>query len=218
MSDERVRQDRRAPDRDARRHAPATQRNRAPILEVLRPLVAPLPDGALLLEIASGSGEHAVFFAGALPGLIWQPSDPDPDARASIAAHRAAAGAALPNLRAPLELDVARRPWPIAAADALLCVNLLHIAPWRCCEALMAGAASVLPAGGPLLLYGPFRRDGRHTAASNAAFDESLRARNPAWGIRDLEAVGETAAAEGLALEQVHALPANNLAVVLRRG
>lgn len=202
---------------DARRHAPATARNREPILTVLRPLVARLPDGATLLEIASGTGEHALFFARALPQLVWQPSEPDPDLRASILAHRATEGRDLENLRAPLELDVTRFPWPISRADALLCVNMIHIAPWSCCEALVRGAARLLPAGGPLVLYGPFRRGGAHTAPSNADFDSSLKLRNPAWGIRDLEQVTTTAETEGFELSEVRELPANNLAVVFRR-
>ncbi|WP_268877943.1 DUF938 domain-containing protein [Algihabitans albus] len=202
---------------DARRHAPATARNRNPILEVLRPLVAALPKDATLLEIASGTGEHAVFFARALPQLRWQPSEPDPDLRASIRDHQAAEGSALENLRPPIDLDVTRFPWPISSADAMICVNMIHIAPWSCCEALMKGAAQLLPTEGPLLLYGPFRRGGSHTSSSNVAFDDSLQARNPTWGIRDLEQVATTAESRGLRLTEVQELPANNLAVIFRR-
>lgn len=201
----------------ARRHAPATARNREPILAVLRPLVARLPNNATLLEVASGTGEHALFFARALPQLVWQPSDPDPDLRASILAHRATEGRDLDNLRPPLDLDVMHSPWPISGADALLCVNMIHIAPWSCCEALVRGAAGLLPAGAPLVLYGPFRRGGDQTAPSNADFDASLKARNPAWGIRDLEQVVEVAETAGFGLTEVRELPANNLAVIFYR-
>jgi cyclopropane fatty-acyl-phospholipid synthase-like methyltransferase len=194
---------------DARRHAPATLRNRDAILAVLR---RHLPAAGLLLEVASGTGEHAVHVAAALPGITVQPSDPDAGARASIDAHAAASG--LPNLRAALALDVAG-DWPIAQADAALCCNMIHIAPWEATPALLAGAARVLPPGAPLLLYGPFRQGGRHTAPSNAAFDDSLRARDPRWGVRDLEAVIEAAA--GFDLATIEAMPANNLTAVFRR-
>ena len=197
---------------DARRHAPATHRNRDPILAVLR---RALPARGLVLEVSSGTGEHAVHFAGALPGLAWQPSDPDPAARASIAAWAAAAG--LPNLRPPLDLDAAAERWPIAGADAVVCINMLHIAPWAAGLGLLRGAARLLPAGGPLILYGPYRQGGRHTAPSNAGFDAGLRARDPAWGVRDLEAVAAAAAEAGLGAPEVVAMPANNLALVFRR-
>ena len=198
-------------------------RNREPILDVLQPLVAGLQEGALLLEVASGTGEHAAYFAAALPHLIWQPSEANAELHDSILAHRAAAleadnGSQKPNIRTPIALDVTERPWPVDAADALLCINMIHIAPWACCEALMAGAAETLRPGGPLLLYGPFKRNGAHTAPSNAAFDNSLRAQNAAWGIRDLEAVTACAKSVGLELELVRDLPANNLAVAFRRS
>lgn len=195
---------------DPRRHAPATDRNRDAILEVLR---ANLPAAGTVLEIASGTGQHAVHFAAGLPGLTWQPSDPDPGLRASIAAWRAEAS--LPNLREPLALDAAAADWPVERADGVICVNMIHIAPWAAALGLFAGAARILPVGAPLLLYGPFRRGGRHTAPSNAAFDADLKARNPTWGVRDLEEV-ERAAAEFTLAETV-AMPANNLTVVLRR-
>ncbi|KAA0683060.1 DUF938 domain-containing protein [Roseomonas genomospecies 6] len=195
---------------DSRRHAPATERNRAPILEVLR---RTLPPQGLVLEVASGTGQHAAAFAGALPGVIWQPSDPDPALRDSIRAW--AAAATLPNLREPLDLDAASAGWPIRSADAVVCINMIHIAPWQAALGLFAGAERLLPAGGPLLLYGPFRRGGRHTAPSNAAFDADLKARNPAWGVRDLDAVERAAA--GFTLAEVAEMPANNLTVVLRR-
>ncbi len=190
--------------------APAAARNRAPILDVLR---AQLPARGLVLEIASGSGEHAAWFAAALPAITWQPSDRDGDALRSIAAWRAAAS--LPNLLAPLTLDVATEPWPVAQADAIVCINMIHIAPWRAAEALIAGAARVLPPAAPLVLYGPFREGGR-TAPSNEAFDRSLRARNPDWGVRDLDDVAALARRHGLTLAARVAMPANNLSVVFR--
>jgi len=193
-------------------HFPATQRNREPIRTVLAEV---LPASGTVLEIASGSGEHAAYLAPFFPRLTWQPTDHDPTLLASIAAHAAAAGAA--NLAPPLALDVADRPWPVKAADAVVAVNLIHIAPWGICLDLLAGAAAVLPSGGPLFLYGPFRRSGRHTAPSNEAFDRSLRHQDPAWGVRDLEAVEEAATSVGLRLDRVIEMPANNLGVVFRK-
>lgn len=193
--------------------APSVARNRDPILGVLRRV---LPARGLVLEIASGTGEHAVYFAAELPDLTWQPSDPDPEARRSIMAHRSAAGSA--NLLAPLALDASGASWPIAQADAVVSINMIHIAPWVAAEGLMAGAARVLPSDAPLILYGPFREEGRHTAPSNAEFDESLRMRDPAWGVRDLEAVTALAGRSGLALAGRIAMPANNLTVVFRRN
>jgi SAM-dependent methyltransferase len=194
------------------RHA-HVPRNRQPILEVL---ARALPSRSLVLEIASGSGEHAVFFAGNLPSLAWQPTDADDDALASIAAHRAAAG--LPNLLEPLRLNAAAERWPIERADALVCNNMIHIAPWRITEGLMAGAGRSLPAGGILYLYGPYRIDGRHTASSNEDFDAWLRVQNPEWGIRDLADVTALARRHGLDLTETVAMPANNLSVIFRRG
>jgi SAM-dependent methyltransferase len=200
---------------DARRHAPATLRNREPILAALR---RHLPARGTVLEVASGTGEHAAHFAAALPGLVFQPSDPDRESRASVDAWAAEAG--LPNLRAALALDVAAPGWERLAggADAVLCVNMAHIAPWAATEGLMRGAARLLPAGGVLCLYGPFRREGRHTAPSNADFDTELRAIDPAWGVRDLEAVAAEAAARGFAAPAIEQMPANNLFVAFRRG
>jgi len=195
---------------DARRQAPAVARNREPILAVLR---EHLPARGTALEIASGSGEHAVAFAAAFPGMIWQPSDPDPVNRASIAAWIASDGG--PNLLPPIAVDATAENWPLATADAILCINMIHIAPWAACLGLMRGAARLLAPGGLLYLYGPFMRDGAHTAPSNAAFDENLRARDPAWGVRDLGDV--IAAAEGFASPTVVAMPANNLSVLFRR-
>ena len=197
--------------------APSVARNREPILAVLRRVIPLpiLPARGLVLEIASGSGEHAIYFAAALPGLTWQPSDPDPEARESIGAYRAAAQ--LPNLLPPLALDAAASRWPVTQADVIVAINMIHIAPWAASEGLMAGAERLLPAGGVLFLYGPFREHGRHTAPSNAAFDESLRARNREWGVRDLDEVAALATQHGLALEERVAMPANNLSVVFRR-
>lgn len=191
--------------------SPAAARNREPILDVLRRI---LPRSGLVLEIASGTGEHAVHFAGALPGLTWQPSDPDETARRSIEAHRDAAG--LPNLRPPLALDAAAPVWPVERADAVVAINLVHIAPWAATLGLMAGGARVLPPDGVLVLYGPYKEGGAHTAPSNAAFDASLKAQNSAWGVRDLEEVEAAAQACGLALVERIAMPANNLTIVFR--
>lgn len=190
--------------------APAAERNKEPILGVLRRV---LPRSGLVLEIASGTGQHVAHFAKALPGLEWQPSDPDPESRASVRTWTEE----LANVRAPLDLDV-RRPWPVERAQAVISINMIHIAPWAAAEALIAGAAEVLGSDGVLFLYGPFRRFGRHTAPSNAAFDRSLRASDPQWGVRDLEAVVGLAGAAGFALEEVVEMPANNLGVVLRKG
>jgi hypothetical protein len=195
-----------------KRHAPATERNKVPILDVIRPL---FPAGSLVLEIASGTGEHAVFFGASLPEVIWQPSDRDPENLASIEAHRAEA--ALPNVRAPLTLDATAEAWPIDRADSIVCVNMIHIAPWAACEGLVRGAARVIPAGGALYLYGPFRIGGVLAPESNVAFDASLRARDPAWGVRDFEAVRDLAAAHGFVHEALVPMPANNCSVVFRR-
>lgn len=195
-----------------KRRAPAAERNREPILAVLRRV---LPAQGLVLEIASGTGQHAEHFARHLPRVQWQPTDTDADALASIAAWRREA--ALPNLRPPLELDVTRQPWPVEVADAIFCANMLHIAPWRACEGLLEGAGRVLPPGGRLVLYGPFRIGGRHTAESNAAFDETLRARNPEWGVRDLDAVATLAAAQGLAHVEAVPMPANNFTMIFQK-
>lgn len=195
-----------------RRHAPATQRNRAPILEVLRRV---LPKTGLLLELASGSGEHAVHFAAALPDWIFQPSDVDPDALASITAWIAEAGVA--NVRPPLPLDVTAGTWPVEAVDAIFSANMIHIAPPEAARGLMAGAGKYLVAGGVLVVYGPFRIGGAHTAASNEAFDADLRARDPRWGVRDLEWLQELGATHGLTLEQRVAMPANNQTLIFRK-
>jgi SAM-dependent methyltransferase len=150
-----------------------------------------LPPTGLALEIASGTGQHVVHFAKALPRWTWQPSEPDPQMRESIAAWVAETGPA--NVLAPLDLDVCRAEWPVERADAVVCINMIHISPWRATEHLLAGCERLLGPGGILFLYGPYRRFGRHTAPSNEVFDESLRQRNPEWGVRDLETVEETA-------------------------
>lgn len=198
---------------DARRHAPATERNREPIAAILRDI---LPATGTVLEVASGTGEHAVHFARAFPDLIWTPSDPDPMALASIRAW--AEAARLANLRPPLLLDAASPDWPVERADALLCINMVHISPWEATVGLMRGAAALLPPGGPLILYGPYVQDGVETAASNLAFDSSLRARNPGWGLRRLEDVAALAREHGLVRDSVWPMPANNLILALRRA
>lgn len=198
---------------EAARTAPPVARNRAPILAVLREV---LPASGLVLEIASGTGEHAVFFAEHLPGITWQPTDRTPEALASIAAHRALAG--LANLREPLVLDAATADWPVAQADAVVSINMIHIAPWAAAEGLVSGAARRLVPGGLLFLYGPFMEGGRHTGPRNEAFDRSLRERDPAWGVRDLDAVVALAQRAGLALERRVGMPANNLSLVFRQS
>jgi SAM-dependent methyltransferase len=196
------------------RRAPSTARNRDPILAVLKPR---MPRSGLVLEIASGAGEHAVYNAAALPGLRWRPTDPDPEALASIAAWRD--HAALPNLLPPLRLDAADPDgWPVDRADAVVNINMIHISPWAATQGLMAGAGRLLPPGGPLFLYGPYIEAEVETAPSNRAFDEGLRRRDPAWGLRDRDAVVALAAQHGLALEERIAMPANNLMLVFRKG
>jgi hypothetical protein len=197
---------------DARRYAPSVARNKDAIAAVL---ARHLPVSGLVLEIASGSGEHAMHFASAFPGLTFQPSDPSEEARDSIQAWRAATP--LPNVLPPLDLDVTAQQWPIAHADVLTCINMIHIAPWAATLGLMQGAARLLPKGGILFLYGPYRRHGQHTAPSNAEFDASLRERDPSWGVRDLEAVAAAATAAGFAAPLIEAMPANNFALIFQR-
>jgi hypothetical protein len=174
-----------------------------------------LPATGLVLEIASGTGQHVVHFAQALPGLTWQPSDPDAAMRESIRAHVAANGGA--QIAEPIALDVSAERWPIAHAAAVLAINMIHIAPWAATEGLLRGAGRLLAPNAPLVLYGPFKRNGRHTAASNEAFDASLKQRDPEWGVRDLEAVADVARDEKLYLHDVVTMPANNLTVVFAR-
>ena len=195
-----------------KRHAPSAVRNRQAILDVL---ATHLPPRGLVLEIASGSGMHVTHFAEAMPGLTFQPSDPDPAARASIDAW--AADNRLANLRPALALDATAPDWPVVRADAVICINMIHIAPWQAAEGLIRGAGRIVPKDGVLFLYGPYRRDGAHTSPSNAAFDAELRRENPAWGVRDLEAVADLAYAQGFGAPLVVAMPANNLSLVFRR-
>ncbi len=197
---------------DKRLQSPSTLRNRGPILEVLRGV---LPPRGLVLEIASGTGEHVTHFAAHLPDLVFAPSDPGEDARDSIAAWIEETGAT--NVRAPLALDAVQEKWPIAHADVIVCINMIHISPWAATLGLLAQAAAILPPGGPLYLYGPYKRNGAHTAPSNVAFDEWLRAQNAAWGVRDLEAVAACAATRGFGAPRIVDMPANNLSVIFRR-
>jgi SAM-dependent methyltransferase len=192
------------------RHAPATARNRDPILAVLRDI---LPASGLILEIASGTGEHVRHFAENMPGLDWQSTDPDPDALASIAAW----SDGLANIRPPLRLDASTPDWPVVQADAILCINMVHISPWAATEGLFAGAARLLPPAAPLYLYGPYRRAGVPTAPSNEAFDASLKERNPEWGLRWLEDVVALATRTGFIFDRLVEMPANNVSLVFRR-
>lgn len=200
-----------APPEGVRRHAPATLRNRAAIATMLGEL---LPLAGHVLEVASGSGEHCAYFAEHFPKLEWHPSDPDPDALASITAWCAGLG----NVRPPVALDAASAMWPVRHADAILCINMVHISPWAATLGLMAGAGRLLPPGAPLILYGPYREAHVPTAPSNEDFDQSLRARDPAWGLRLLEDVTAAAQAQGLVFERRVAMPANNLIVAFRRS
>lgn len=198
----------------AKRSAPATERNREPIAGVL---ARELPPQGRVLEIASGTGEHAVFFAERFPALHWQPTDPSDEALASIAAYRTEYAG--DNLAAPLLLDAAApASWPVEAADAILCINMVHISPWSATEGLFAGAAQILGSeGGPLILYGPYLEAGVETAPSNIEFDASLKARDPRWGLRDAAAVDAVAADHGFARTARYGLPANNIMLVYRR-
>ena len=199
---------------DARLTAPATARNRDHIAKVLGRY---LPSHGLVLEVASGTGEHVTHFANTLnAALEFQPSDPDARARASIDAWVEASG--VRNVLPAMALDASADPWPIQRADAVICINMIHIAPWEAAIGLMRGAARLLPAGAPLYLYGAYRRDGRHTAPSNEAFDRGLRLQNPKWGVRDLDAVAELAGAQGFGEPIIEEMPANNLSLVFRRG
>jgi SAM-dependent methyltransferase len=198
---------------DARETAPSPERNKQPILEVLARV---LPPRGLVLEIGSGTGQHVAHFAAALPALTFQPSEMDVQRHASIEAW--AAAASLSNVKPPLAIDVIKRPWPVSAADAIVCINVIHICPWDATLALMAGAGVILPAGGVLVTYGPYLRGGTHTSQSNEAFDANLRARNPLWGVRDIDKVAQVAGDEGLALEEVVPMPANNFMLVWRKS
>lgn len=199
----------------AKQHAPATLRNRDPIAAVL---AHELPVLGTVLEIASGTGEHAVFFAEAFPAHHWQPSDPSPEALASITAYRAEYPGN--NLAAPELLDAAApADWPIAAADAILCINMVHISPWEAALGLFAGAAQILGnTAAPLILYGPYLEQGVETAPSNLAFDASLKARDPRWGLRHVEELDQLGARHGMSRTAHYALPANNIMLCYRRG
>jgi len=198
----------------AKRESPAAQRNREPIADVLADV---LPERGIVLEMASGTGEHVVHFAKRFAHLDWYPSDPDAGARASIAAHVAQAG--LANVMPPLALDAAASEWPLDAADAIVCINMVHISPWQATEGLFAGAARLLPPmDGPLILYGPYLEREVETAPSNLAFDESLKARDPRWGLRDLADVDALAKRHGFTRTLRVAMPANNLIVVYRKA
>lgn len=188
-----------------KRSSPAAERNREPIAAVLAEW---LPRRGLVLEVASGSGEHAVHFARRFPRLEWQPSDPDPAALNSIEAWRADSG--LANLREPVILDATAATWPVESADAVLNINMVHISPWDAALGLLDGAARVLPAGGPLILYGPWIVDGIETTPSNLAFDADLKRRNPAWGLRRVEDFALEAEKRGLLLKGQREMPANN--------
>lgn len=194
-------------------HAPATARNRGPILEIL---LRVLPSAGTVLEIASGTGEHAAFFAQRMPSLAWQPSESESENLTTIAMRVAEAG--LVNFLSPVRLDVRDPRWPVARADAVFCANMIHIAPWSATEGLMVGAARVLTGGGPMCLYGPFRIGGRHTAPSNEAFDAWLQGRDRDWGVRDLEAVHDIAGLHGLRLIETCQMPANNLTLVFEKA
>ena len=196
---------------DPRQVAPATERNRGPILEVLRRV---LPPQGLVLEVASGTGEHVAYFARALTGLTFQPTEFDAERRASVDAW----AADLDNVRPAVALDATAAEWLVEEAAAVLCANMIHIAPWEACVGLIAGAGRVLSPGGVLVLYGPFLQTGVPTAPGNVSFDASLRARDVRWGVRDLGAVVALAAGQGLELDEIVEMPANNLMVVFRRG
>lgn len=202
-----------APAQGLRRSAPAALRNREPVAEVLREW---LPETGLVLEIASGTGEHAVFFGEQFPGLEWQPSDLHPNALTSIAAWREVSG--LANVRAPLRIDASSPDWPIDQADALLSINMVHISPWTSALGLLNGAARLLTAGGPLILYGPWLKSGVDIAPSNLAFDADLKSRDPEWGLRLVEEFAAAAEERGLKLEQTRRMPANNLMLLFRRS
>ena len=199
---------------DLRQFSPATARNRGPILAVLERV---LPVGARVLEIASGAGEHAVYIAAAMPGVVWQPSDPDPAARASIAAWTAAEG--LVNVLPPRDIDVRVPDWDADGPyDAIVAINMIHISPWEATLGLMAGAGRLLREGGVLYMYGPYMRDGRHTAPSNEAFDAWLKTLDASFGVRDVAEVERAALAQGLSLQEIVEMPSNNLSLVFVRN
>lgn len=195
-----------------KQYAPATERNRTYIRDILERV---LPKEGTVLEVASGTGQHAVFFSQSMPSVIWQPSDPNPVALESIAAWKEESG--LSNLLDPIQLDTTQEDWGISKVDALVCINMIHISPWESCEALLEGASHRLSEGGVLYLYGPFKIDGNHTSESNVRFDESLRSRDPSWGVRDLSDVKKLAEINGFLCSEVIDMPANNKSVVFVR-
>ncbi len=197
---------------DGRLVSPSAERNKGPIAEILMRV---LPAQGDVLEVSSGTGQHVLHFARAMPHLRWQPTDRDADCLRSITSWLAQTP--MPNVNAPLALDVHDAIWPVHDVAAVVCINMIHIAPASATEALLRGAGDVIARGGILFLYGPFRRNGRHTSASNKAFDELLKAENPEWGVRNVEDVAHLAATVGLELEQTHDMPANNLAVIFRK-
>ena len=197
---------------DARETAPSPERNKQPILEILARV---LPPKGVVLEIGSGTGQHVAHFAKAFPDLIFQPSEMDTERHPSIVAW--SGNEQLINVRPPLAFDVARLPWPVRSADAVLCINVIHISPWEATQGLMRGAGDILPPGGPLVTYGPYRRGGAHTAPSNETFDTSLRSRNPLWGVRDMEEVIAVANDARLDFQEAVSMPANNFTLVFRR-
>jgi hypothetical protein len=210
MSDERRFYE--MPAANRRRSAPAVLRNRAPIADVLS---AWLPSSGLVLEVASGTGEHSIYFAERFPSLEWQPSDVHQDSLESILAWREEA--ALPNVRPPLVLDAAAADWSIKRADAVLSINMVHISPWAAALGLLDGARRILSSGAPLIMYGPWFKDDIPTAPSNLAFDADLKFRDPEWGLRRVEDFAAAAGERGLSLEESRAMPANNLMLLLRR-
>lgn len=197
---------------DGKWSIPSAERNKGPILDVLARV---LPSRGLVLEIASGTGQHVVHFAKALPHLTWQPSDPDAELRQSIALRVEEEHVA--NVNSPIDLDVTKLPWPLQTADAVVAINMIHVAPWSATPALFEGAKALLPAEHVLFLYGPYRRFGHHTSEGNAQFDLDLRAHNPEWGLRDLEAVSDVAARAGFVLAETVEMPANNFSLVFKR-
>lgn len=197
---------------DGKWFLPPSERNKDPILDVLSRV---LPRRGVVLEIASGTGQHVVHFAKALPGLTWQPSDPDPELRESIALR--VREAQLANINPPIEVDVTRLPWPLLTADAIVCINMIHVAPWSATLALLEGSKALLPPEHVLFLYGPYRRLGRHTSKNDEQFDADLRAQDPEWGLRDLEAVSEAAASSAFELAEIVDMPANNFSLIFKR-
>jgi cyclopropane fatty-acyl-phospholipid synthase-like methyltransferase len=191
---------------------PAAERNKGPILDVLARV---LPRRGLVLEIASGTGQHVMHFAEALPDLTWQPSDPDAELRNSIDLRIREEQRA--NVNSPIDVDVTKLPWPLQTADAVVAINMIHVAPWSATQALFEGAKALLSTGQVLFLYGPYRRFGQHTSDSNAQFDVDLRAQNPEWGLRDLEAVSGVAAEAGFVLAETVEMPANNFSLIFKR-